>query len=152
MFQMEAETSVKVTDVLHVSGLGMNLILVSQLQDKGYDIHFIGKKVYVKHPSWKQTRQIRFRSNKLYRLQLETSMALISSNLEDKKGLNELWHRRMGHLNHGALKMLRETVDGAPVLSMEHDDVCRGCVLGKYAKAAFPRSENRATSILGLIH
>ena len=35
---------------------------------------------------------------------------------------------------------------------MEHDDVCRGCVLGKYAKATFPKSENRTTSILGLIH
>ena len=68
----------------------MNLISVSQLQDKGYDIHFIGKKVYVKNPSWKQTKQIGVRSNGLYGLQLESPMALISSNLEDKKGLNKL--------------------------------------------------------------
>ena len=118
------------------------------MQDKGYDIHFTGKKVYVKHPSWKQTRQIGVRSNKLYRLQIETLMALVSSNIEDKKGLNELWHRRMGHFHHGALKVLRETVDGAPVLSTKHDDVCQGCVLRKYAKETFPKSENKAASIL----
>ena len=64
----EAGTSVRITNVLHVLGLGMNLISVSQLQDKGYDIHFTGKKVYVKHPSWKHTRQIGIRSNKLYKL------------------------------------------------------------------------------------
>lgn len=48
--------------------------------------------------------------------------------------------------------MLRETVIGVPVLSMEHYDICRGCLLGKYAKATFPRSENRAKGALGLIH
>ena len=99
VFQTEAETSVKITNVLHVPGFGMNLILVSQLQDKGYDIHFTRKKVYVKHPNWKQTRQIGIRSNRLHRVQIETPIALVSSNLEDKKGLNELWHRRMGHLH-----------------------------------------------------
>ena len=37
VFQTKAKTSVRITDVLHVQGLGMNLISVSQLQDKGYD-------------------------------------------------------------------------------------------------------------------
>ena len=87
------------------------------------------ERVYVKHPIWKQTRQTGVRSNRLYRLQIETPMALVNSNLEDKKGLNELWHRSMRHLHHGALKMLRETVDGAPVLSTEHDDVYLGSTL-----------------------
>jgi len=50
-FQRESKASTSAIDVLHEPGLGMNLISVSQLQDKGYDIHFVGKKVYVKHPS-----------------------------------------------------------------------------------------------------
>ena len=58
-------------------------------------------------------------------------MVVIGINLDGEKDLNELWHRRMGHLHHGALRMLREIVIGVPVLSVEHDDVCRGCVLGK---------------------
>ena len=85
--------------------------------------------------------KIGIKSNRLYRLQLESPMALIGSNGE--KDLNELWHRRMGHLHHGALRILRSTVIGVPDLSTERDDVCRGCVLGKYAKATFPRSKTQ---------
>eukprot|EP00253_Pinus_taeda_P032184 PITA_32184 len=58
----------------------------------------------------------------------------------------------MGHLHHGALRILRSTVTGVLNLSTERDDVCRGCALGKYAKAAFPRSNHWAKSVLGLIH
>ena len=72
-------------------------------------------------------------------------MALIDST--DERDLNELLHRRMGHLHHGALKILKKTVMGAPELSTRKDDVCRGCVLGKYAKEAFPRSNSGAKSV-----
>lgn len=77
-------------------------------------------------------------------------MALIGSHGE--KDLNKLWHRRMGHLHHGALRILRKIVTGASDLSIRRDDVCRGCALGKYARVTFSRSENRAKIVLGLIH
>lgn len=96
--------------MLHVPRLKMNLLSVSQLQNKGYDVYFIGVKVYIKHPSWKKKAQIGVRSNQLYKLQLESSMALIGSSGE--KDLNELWHRRMGHLHHGAPRILRGIVTG----------------------------------------
>jgi len=128
----------------------MNLLSVSQLQNKGYDVYFVGNKVYVKHPCWKRKVQFRVRSHKLYKLQLKSPMALIGSN--DEKDLNELWHRRMGHLHHGALRILKKTVTEAEKLSIKRDNVCRGCILGKCAKVAYPRRINRAKSVLGLIH
>lgn len=48
--------------------------------------------------------------------------------------------------------MLKETVIGVPELDKEHNYVCRGCILGKYAKATFPRSDSRADGVLGLIY
>ena len=48
--------------------------------------------------------------------------------------------------------MLRETVTGVPELGTEHDDVFRGCVLRKYDKVAFPRSDNKVDGVLGLLH
>lgn len=54
VFQTEAGDLIQATNVLHVPGLGMNLIFISQLQNKGYDVFFIKEKVYVKHPSWKR--------------------------------------------------------------------------------------------------
>ena len=72
----------------------------------------MGKKVYVKHSSWKKVKQIGAQSNRLYRLQLDSPMALLGSDSSSGKELNELWHRRMGHLHHRALNMLRENVIG----------------------------------------
>lgn len=66
----------------------MNLISMSQLQDKGYDVYFIGKKVYVKHPRWKKKRGAG--SKKLYRLQHKSPTTLIGNNLNGEKDLDEL--------------------------------------------------------------
>eukprot|EP00253_Pinus_taeda_P032579 PITA_32579 len=77
VFQTEAGERLRAINVQHVSGLGMNLLSISQLQNKGYAVFFIKEKVYVKHPSWKKKAHIGIRSNTLYRLQLESPMALI---------------------------------------------------------------------------
>jgi hypothetical protein len=66
--------------------------------------------------------------------------------------LCELWHRRMAHFHHGALTVLREMVTGVPNFSSEHNELCKGCALGKYTKIAFPSSDIRAERILDLIH
>lgn len=52
------ESGANTSTVLHVPGLGMNLISVSQLQDKGYNIHFVWKRLFIKHSSWNKVRQI----------------------------------------------------------------------------------------------
>ena len=67
-FQGELKASTSATDALHVLGLGMSLISISQLQDKGYDVHSVGKKLYVKHLIQKKVRHIGVQSNKLYQL------------------------------------------------------------------------------------
>ena len=54
VFQTESGERFHATNVLHVPGLGMNLLSMSQPQGKGYDVYFIKEKVYVKHLSWKK--------------------------------------------------------------------------------------------------
>jgi hypothetical protein len=85
---------------------------------------------------------------KLCRLQLESPSALISS----RNNMGDLWHRRMDHLHHGALNMLKEIVTNLPELSTEHSDVYKGCALGKYAKTTFPRIDSRLKGIFDLVH
>jgi hypothetical protein len=58
----------------------------------------------------------------------------------------------MVHLHHGVLGGLREVVTGVPQFSSEHQDVCRGCVPGKFTKASFPSSDNRSFRVLDLVH
>ena len=62
-FQTKSRERFHATNVLHVPGLGMNLLSMSQLQGKGYDVYFIKAKAYVKHPSWKKKVHVRIKSN-----------------------------------------------------------------------------------------
>ena len=52
----------------------------------------------------------------------------------------------------GALSQARDFTTCIIDFSIEHDDVCRGCALGKYTKAPFPGSDSRAQGILDLVH
>jgi hypothetical protein len=91
------------------------------------------------------------RDGKLFRLLFQPLHALAVSS-DNNRQLCELWHRRMAHLHHGALGGLREVVTGVPQFSTEHQDVCRGCALGKFTKASFPSSDTRSAGILDLVH
>ena len=67
-FQRENGKIIPLHDVLHVSGLGMNLISVSVLQDRGYNVLFRGTNVLIKHKDWKSPIKFLVRSGCLYRL------------------------------------------------------------------------------------
>ena len=86
---------------------------------------------------------------KLYKLLFQPQHALIHSSGSEH---SELWHRRMVHLHHPALRMLRYMVTGLPEFSTEHSDVCRGCALEKYTKIVFTSNDSRSAGVLDLIH
>jgi hypothetical protein len=94
---------------------------------------------------------IRERDGKLFRLFFQPLHALTTSS-DSSRQLCELWYHRMAHLHHGALGGLREVVTGVPQISIEHQDVCRGCALGKFTKTSFPSSDTRSVGILDLVH
>jgi hypothetical protein len=139
-------------DVLYVLGLKKNLISVSTLQDKGLEVSFRGTKVliHLKGSCLTLGQVIGVRDGKIYRLLFQPLHALATSS--DNSQLCELWHRRMAHLHHGALGGLREVVTRVPQFNLEHQDVCRGCALGKFTKAVFPSSDNRSAGILDSVH
>jgi transposase InsO family protein len=58
----------------------------------------------------------------------------------------------MAHLHHGAIGGLREVVTRVPQVIAEHQDVCKGCALGKFTEASFPSSDTRSAGILDLVH
>jgi hypothetical protein len=64
----------------------------------------------------------------------------------------EMWHRRMAHLGHGALKIMSRIVTGIPSFSTEHHEICKGCALGKFVRAPFPRSDYKSKGIVDLVH
>ena len=64
----------------------------------------------------------------------------------------ELWHRRLGHLQHGALKILQQISTGLPKGTLAQSDQCKGCTIGNFLKTTFHEKENRASVILERIH
>jgi hypothetical protein len=43
-------------------------------------------------------------------------------------------------------------VCGMPSISLSKNEICKGCMLGTNIKKSFPSSDNRAQSILDLVH
>ncbi len=86
----------------------------------------------------------------MYRLVFEAGGAYACTT--NNRDLCELWHRRLGHLHHGALNLAQNFTTRIPDFGIEHDDVCRGCALGKYTKAPFSSSDTSTIGILDLIH
>jgi len=64
----------------------------------------------------------------------------------------ELWHRRLGHLHHGALKILQQITTRLPKGTIEQSDQCKGCTLGKFVKSTFHEKDSCTTMILERIH
>jgi len=63
LFQWENGKPVPINDVLHVPVLGMNLISISILWDKGYDVLLRGAQVLLKHKDWSSPITIGVRSS-----------------------------------------------------------------------------------------
>jgi hypothetical protein len=64
----------------------------------------------------------------------------------------KLWHRRLGHLHHGALKIMHQISTRLPRGTLSQLYQCKGCTLGKYVKSTFHEKANRASVILERIH
>ena len=87
-FQRENGKIIPLHNVLHVPGLGMNLISISVLLDRGYNVLFRGTNLLIKHKDWKSPITIGVRSGHFYRLQLDAPKALMSSS--NPRDLGEL--------------------------------------------------------------
>lgn len=47
--------------------------------------------------------------------------------MHDSDNCGELWHKRLGHLNYGALSILKGMVQGLSNFKFEKKEVCKSC-------------------------
>ncbi|GJU10575.1 retrovirus-related pol polyprotein from transposon TNT 1-94 [Tanacetum coccineum] len=97
------------------------------------------------------------RGNNLYTLSLGDMMASSPICLLSKasKTKSWLWHRRLSHLNFGAINHLarHSLVRGLPKLKFEKDHLCSACTMGKSKKKSYtPKSEDINQEKLYLLH
>eukprot|EP00253_Pinus_taeda_P027232 PITA_27232 len=114
-FERESGKPFVLKEVMHVPGLKKNLISVAMLEDKGYDVVFSEGKAFLRSKTTGETRKIGVRVRNLYQLHVDgcAAMAGKAEGLVSRDD-GELWHRRLGHLHHGALKILQQITTGLP--------------------------------------
>nr|GEZ57163.1 retrovirus-related Pol polyprotein from transposon TNT 1-94 [Tanacetum cinerariifolium] len=97
------------------------------------------------------------RGKNLYTLSLQGMMSSSPICLLSKgsKTKSWLWHRRLSHMNFGAINHLprQGLVRGLPKLKFEKDHLCSACVMGKSTKKTHkPKSEDTNQEKLFLLH
>ncbi|GKA33336.1 retrovirus-related pol polyprotein from transposon TNT 1-94 [Tanacetum coccineum] len=97
------------------------------------------------------------RGNNLYTLSLGDMMVSSPICLLSKasKTKSWLWHRRLSHLNFGAINHLAKhgLVRGPPKLKFENDRLCSACTMGKSKKKPHKlKSEDTNQEKLYLLH
>ena len=58
VFRREHGAHITLTDVKYVPGLKKNLVSITMLEDKGYDVVFSKGKVFLRHITTRQVKQI----------------------------------------------------------------------------------------------
>jgi len=123
------------------------------LEDKGYDVVFSEGKDFLRSKTTGETQKIGVQVKKIYQLHVDgyATMACKVEGLVSQDD-GELWHRRLGHLHHGALKILQQISTGLPKGTLVQSNQCKGCTLEKFVKATFHEKDSRAMTILERIH
>ncbi|KAI5318138.1 hypothetical protein L3X38_037846 [Prunus dulcis] len=143
-----------IREVMYLPGLKENLLSVGQMDEHGYCLVFgEGMCRVFDSPSMDYLiTKVEMKSNRCYPVSVlaEKQLLMKTSFLQSPW----IWHKRLGHLNFGGLKQLRdkEMVHGLPQLE-EQSGVCEGCQFGKQHRNVFPKDQaQRASKVLELVH
>ncbi|GJW74735.1 retrovirus-related pol polyprotein from transposon TNT 1-94 [Tanacetum coccineum] len=148
--------NVTISRVYYVEGLGHNLFSVGQFCDSDLEVAFRKHTCFVRNLEGVDLLS-GSRGTNLYSLSIGDMMASSPICLLSKatKTKSWLWHRRLSHLNFGAINHLARhgLVRGLPRLKFEKDHLCSACAMGKSKKQSHkPKSEDTNQEKLYLLH
>nr|GEX18755.1 reverse transcriptase domain-containing protein [Tanacetum cinerariifolium] len=148
--------NVTISRVYFVEGLGHNLFSVGQFYDSYLEIAFRQHTCFIRNLDGVDLLT-GSRGNSLYTLSLQDMMASSPICLLSKasKTKSWLWHRRLSHLNFGAINHLARQglVQGLPKLKFKKDHLCLACAMGKSKKKSHkPKSKDTNQEKLYLLH
>nr|GEV84638.1 retrovirus-related Pol polyprotein from transposon TNT 1-94 [Tanacetum cinerariifolium] len=148
--------NVTISRVYFVEGLGHNLFSVGQFCNSDLEVTFRQHTCFICNLDGVDLLT-GSRGNNLYTLSLQDMMASSPICLLSKasKTKSWLWHRRLSHLNFGAINSLARQglVRGPPKLKFEKDHLCLACAMGKSTKKSHkPKSKDTNQEKLYLLH
>nr|GEY72478.1 retrovirus-related Pol polyprotein from transposon TNT 1-94 [Tanacetum cinerariifolium] len=134
--------NVTISRAYFVEGLGHNLFSVGQFCDSDLEVAFRQHTCFIRNLDGVDLLT-GSRGNNLYTLSLQDMMAFLPICLLSKASKTKywLWHRRLSHLNFGAINHLAR--QGLPKLKFEKDHLCSACAMGKSKnKSHKPKSKD----------
>ncbi|GKC37675.1 retrovirus-related pol polyprotein from transposon TNT 1-94 [Tanacetum coccineum] len=136
--------------------LGHNLFSVGQFYDSNLEVAFRKHTCFVLNLEGVDLLS-GSRETNLYTLSIRDMMASSPICLLSKASKTQswLWHRRLSHLNFGAINHLAKNglVRGLPKSKFEKDHLCSACAMGKSKKQSHkPKSEDTNPEKLYLLH
>nr|GFA33169.1 retrovirus-related Pol polyprotein from transposon TNT 1-94 [Tanacetum cinerariifolium] len=148
--------NVTISRVYFVEGLGHNLFSMGQFCDSDLEVAFCQHTCFIRNLDGVDL-VTGSRGNNLYTLSLQDMMVSSPICLLSKasKTKSWLWHRRLSHLNFGAINHLARQglVRGLPKLKFEKDHLCSACAMGKSKKKSHkPKSKDTNQEKLYLLH
>ncbi|GJT81716.1 retrovirus-related pol polyprotein from transposon TNT 1-94 [Tanacetum coccineum] len=148
--------NVTILRVYYLEGLGHNLFSVGQFWDSDLEVAFRKHSCFVRNLEGVDLL-LRSRETNLYTLSIGDMMAssLICLLSKASKTKSWFWHRRLSHLNFGAINHLAKNglVRGLPKLKFEKDHLCAASAMGKSKKQSHkPKSEDINQEKLYLLH
>nr|GEV34268.1 hypothetical protein [Tanacetum cinerariifolium] len=148
--------NVTISQVYYVEGLGHNLFSIRQFCDSDLKVAFRQHTCFIRNLD-RVDLLTSSRGNNLYTLSLQDMMASspICLLFKASKTKSWLWHRRLSHLNFGAINHLARQglVRGLLKLKFEKDHLCSTCAMGKSTKKTHkPKSEDTNQEKLYLLH
>ena len=118
--------SLVIEDVLLVDGLKHNLLSISQLCDKGYNVIFKSIMCIIVNEINNQVLFVAFRNENVYTIDFDNMTSKESICLAAINENSWLWHRRLGHVNMELLSKLSklDLVKGLPITKFVKDKIC----------------------------
>lgn len=146
-------------DALHVPDLRTNLLSVSKITDKGFEVRFRKNDAIVID----EDGQLRLKADRIgdlyYARQKDSSK---NGNRNGSKTSTcsyandfKSWHRRLGHLN---VRDMKEAIRNGTIRGLELSEIpkeqfeCEICEKGKMSRTPFPKKSERKTELLEIIH
>ena len=150
--------SIFIDNVLYVDGLKHNLISISQLCDKNFNVTFKSSICTVSNSIDDSIVFTGYRHGNVYLIDLDKLSLDDHCLIADNANMNEigwLWHRRLGHAStHLISKLIKmDLVKGLPKLDFENNKICDACQFGKQTRSSFKSKNIVSTSRpLELLH
>nr|GEY90850.1 hypothetical protein [Tanacetum cinerariifolium] len=148
--------NVTISQVYYVEGLGHNLFSVGQFCDSDLEVAFRQHTCFIRNLDGVDLLT-GSQGNNLYTLSLQDMMASSPICLLSKASKTKSWlsHRRLSHLNFGAINHLARQglVRGLLKLKFEKDHLCSACAMGKSTKKTHkPKSKDTNQEKFYLLH